>query len=151
MTSIQASQGSPLNFSQRQPQALSNEQKSLIEETLKGFDPENLTQEEALSITETFADAGIQPGRELAELMSTYEFDAKAIGDKAGNPPPPQPLQMDTGTLDISEDMLETLNNLINEYYSDSLSEQDRESQLQAIKEILDEAAPENGLINTLA
>jgi uncharacterized protein (UPF0335 family) len=138
------------------PQPLSQEQRSAIDDTLSQYDPENLTQEEAASIVETFNEMGIQPGREMMEAMSASGFDAKAVGDLAGlqgpgqdggqmmpKGPPPQ--------LDISDEMLQELNGLLTDYYSNELSEDEKETTLSAIKEIFQQTMPEGGLIDEMA
>nr|WP_067290331.1 hypothetical protein [Marinobacterium profundum] len=135
--------------------SLSAEQRQLIEETLAEFDPDQLTEADALSIVEAFAEAGIQPGREMAQVMSSAGFDAQSIGDLAGmggaqqrgTPPAPPPSQ----SLDISDEMLQTLNTLLNDYYSGDLSEEDQASTLSSITDILKQSAPEGGLINVSA
>jgi len=74
--------------------SLTSEQSDFVKETLAQFDPESLTSEDAKSIQAAFEEQGISPTKELAELMSELEFDAKSIGD-AGRPegqrPPPPP------------------------------------------------------------
>jgi hypothetical protein len=135
--------------------SLSTEQRQLIEDTLAEFDPDQLTESDALSIVDAFTQAGIQPGREMAKAMSSAGFDAKTIGDMAGvggpqqrgTPPPPPPSQ----SLDISDEMLETLNTLLNDYSSGDLAEEDQASTLRSITDILKQSAPEGGLINVSA
>lgn len=140
--------------------SLSSDQRDLIEETLAEFNSDQLTQADALSITEIFADAGIQPSREFAQAMSDAGFDARTIGDLAGvggpqqggiqqggTPPPPPPSQ----GLNISDEMLQSLNDLLNDYYSGDLTEDEQESTLSSIMGILKETAPEGGLINVSA
>jgi len=87
----------------RSEQPLTEEQQSLISETLSEFDVENLSESNALSIVEAFSSAGIVPGSALEQAMADVGFDAKAVGELAnvehgGNQPPP-PKQ---DTLDIS-------------------------------------------------
>ncbi len=50
--------------------------------------------------------------------------------------------------MNISDDTLQSLNDLLNDYYSGELSEEEQESALGSIKEILQQAAPEGGLID---
>tara|TARA_R110002167_G_scaffold15034_8_gene60530 strand:+ start:104 stop:589 length:486 start_codon:yes stop_codon:yes gene_type:complete len=139
--------------------SLSAEQRQLIEDTLAEFDAEQLTEADALSIVEIFSEAGIQPGRDMAQAMSASGFDAKSIGDLAGvdgpqqgasqqgMPPPPPPSQ----GLNISDEMLQSLNELLNEYYSGDLTEEEQDTALSSIKEIFQQTAPEDGLINVSA
>lgn len=98
-------------------QNLTDEQTSLIEETLGSYDPDNLTEADAASIVDAFAEAGITPSSSFADKLSEVGFDAKEIGDlakasgpEAGQRPPPPPPQ-DTSSLDLTTavDYLETL------------------------------------------
>ena len=134
--------------------SLSADQRQLIEDTLAEFDSDQLTEADALSIVEIFSEAGIQPGREMAQAMSASGFDAKSIGDLAGvggpqqgMPPPPPPSQ----GLNISDEMLQSLNELLNEYYSGDLTEEEQQTALSSIMEIFKQTAPEDGLINVSA
>ncbi|MCJ8170598.1 hypothetical protein [Atopomonas sediminilitoris] len=137
--------------------SLSTEQRQLIEETLSNFDPEQLSASDAQSIVETFSSAGIQPGREMEKLMASLGFDAKAVGDLAGveegkrggNPPPPPPST--SQGLEITDDMLQSLNELLNSYYSGDLSADEQATTLSAIKDIFAQTAPEGGLVRTTA
>lgn len=99
----------------RSEKSLTQEQQTLITDTLSQFDPENLTESEAISITEAFSQAGIQPGKALGSAMSELGFDAKNIGDLAGvektgrKPPPPPPPQQESQDLSPILDFLATL------------------------------------------
>ncbi|MBL4630907.1 MAG: hypothetical protein JKY14_07030 [Paraglaciecola sp.] len=100
--------------------SLSDEETSLIEETLSGYDADNLTQSDAASIVEAFAEAGIAPSSAFADKLAEEGFDAREIGDLAGvgpsetgqpPPPPPPPSSGGSGNLDLTDavDYLETL------------------------------------------
>ncbi len=58
---------------------LTEEQKTTISETLEQFDASNLTEADAQSIVNAFSEAGIQPGREMAEAMSAAGFNAREV------------------------------------------------------------------------
>ena len=97
--------------------SLSDEQTSLIEETLSGYDASNLTESDAASIVEAFADAGITPSSAFADKLAEVGFDAKEMGGLAkggpsetGQPPPPPP-PSSSNNLDLTDavDYLETL------------------------------------------
>ncbi len=137
-------------------QSITQEQRQLIEDTLTQYDPENLTQEQAASIVEVFKEAGIGPGRELAEAMDESGFDARSVGDLAGVGDPQQagskmPPEGNPTTLNISDSTLQQLNELLDEYYSNNLSENERENKLSAIKEIFQGTMPEGSLVNVYA
>jgi hypothetical protein len=87
--------------------SLSDEQTSLIEETLSGYDA---------SIVEAFADAGITPSSAFADKLAEVGFDAKEVGGLAkggpsetGQPPPPPPSSSNNLDLTDAVDYLETL------------------------------------------
>lgn len=137
-------------------QSITQDQLKIIEDTLAKYDPENLTRAEASSIVELFNDSGIQPGRELADAMSEFGFDARSVGDLAGVGGPPQggaEMAPDANpvTLNISDEMLQQLNDLLSEFYSDDLAEDDRDITLSAIKAIFQQSVPEGGLVNIYA
>ncbi len=133
-------------------QSMTQDQRQLIEDTLSKYDAENLTQVDASAIVEAFSAAGIQPGRELAGAMAEFGFDAKSVGDLAGvGGSQPPAAQTSPVTLNISDAMLQQLNELLSDYYSEDLSESDRETTLSAIKEIFQESVPDGGLVNVYA
>lgn len=118
------------------PQPLSDEQKTLVEETLANFDAENLTEEDALAIVDAFKEAGIKPGRELAELTSELGFDAREIGDLAGveppkGPPPPVP----GGDQSLNTEDLSTLQSIIDDYDLNDLSEEEEEEIISQLED----------------
>ncbi len=141
----------------RSEQALSAEQQTLISDTLAEFDPENLTEADALSIVETFSEGGIKPGAGLGDAMSELGFDAQTIGDLVNNEgergrpaPPPLPAQ---SSVEISS-MVSYLGELLEEKLASSdqanLSDQDR----QAIySQVMEEFGLEerDSIINTTA
>lgn len=155
-----SSGGMPEMRNSRQ-QSITQEQRQLIEETLAQYDPENLTQDQAASIVDTFKEAGIEPSYVMAEAMTTLGFDARAIGDLAGvgdpqqvdsqKPPPPPPNQDMPTTLNISDSALQELKDLLEEYYNNDLSEDERETKLGAIKEVFQGTILEGSLVNVYA
>ncbi|MDY0250108.1 MAG: hypothetical protein RBR45_08680 [Pseudomonas sp.] len=137
-------------------QSITQDQRKIIEDTLAQYDSQSLTQADASSIVEMFKESGIQPGRALADAMTEFGFDAKSVGDLAGvgGPPPGGPemgANAGPAALNISDSMLQELNELLSEYYSDDLSEESRDATLSAIKEIFQEGVPEGGLVNVYA
>ena len=60
-----------------QVSALTSEQTEFVKETLAEFDAQNLSTEDAQSIQAAFEEQGISPTKELADLMSELDFDAK--------------------------------------------------------------------------
>lgn len=138
-SSLPPPSGSPMH-----KQALSEDQRNTLSETLSAYDPENLTVEEAQSIVEKFSDAGITPGRELASAMAEAGFDAHGVGELAGNEPPQAQNQ------GFSEEMLSTLESLLEEYEGESIDENAIISISKAMQEIFG-LEPSGSLINTSA
>jgi len=112
---------------------LSTEQTELIAQTLAGYDPDSLTQEQAKEIVEVFAEAGIRPGKELEETLATAGFDAKAIGDLAGAPPPPSG-GPSTESVEITE-LVDYLEELLAQFGGESLNEEDKTAVYEALVE----------------
>lgn len=137
-------------------QSLSQEQQQAIKDTLAKFDVDNLSESDAASIVEAFNQASIQPGAALEAAMAESGFDAKTVGDMAGNtqsrpPGPPPGGGGQAGQLNLSDEMMSNLNDLLDEYLGDTLEGGEQESLLAEIKEILAEGAPEGGLVNVKA
>ncbi|MCW8885468.1 MAG: hypothetical protein OQK12_09470 [Motiliproteus sp.] len=140
-------------------QALSDDQLQLIEETLAQYDSESLSESDAAAIVEVFSEAGIEPGKELASAMGEFGFDAKTVGDLAGvegpgqggpsgaggNPPPPPELSS------LGEEGLQTLNELLNEYYSGELTDEEQGTTLSSIQELLSGAGASINLVDVTA
>ena len=141
---------------QAQQSKLTTEQSQLIEDTLAEFDPEALSASDAQSIVEAFKDAGIQPGAALEQAMSDAGFDARSVGDLAGvgeggaPPPPPGGANM-SQPLELDEELLSDLNELLNDYYSGELSDEEKETTLSSIQSIIQSSAPEDGLLHVTA
>lgn len=123
--------------------SLSDEQKQLISDTLAEYDIDELTEEDAQSIISIFQESGIQPGKDLEEAMDSAGFDARTVGEMAGlgqqegqsrQGPPPQ--DMASG-LNLSEDSMQQLYSLLDQYYSDSTSSKDRSSLTESIQTLL--------------
>lgn len=138
--------------------SLSQEQRQLIEETLAKYDAQNLTSPDASAIVEIFSEAGIQPGRAMAEVMAEFGFDARSVGDMAGigpargeGPPPPPGGNGGVQKLNISDEMLQELNTLLTDYYGEDQAEDQRASTLDAIKDIFRQTMPEGGLVDIKA
>lgn len=98
----------------RSEKALTADQQTLISDTLSKIDVDNLTTEDALSIIETFSEAGIEPGKGMESALSALGFDAKDIGDLANvqednRPPPPPPPSQSTDEISTMASYLEEL------------------------------------------
>lgn len=136
---------------------LTQDQLQLVEETLSNYDPNQLTQSDASDIVAAFSDAGITAGRELAETMASFGFDASTVGEMAGvgqtqgDRPPPPPSGGNVLTLNISDDMLQQLNQLLTDYYDTDLTDAEKTSTLDAIKDIFQQTMPEGGLVDIRA
>ncbi len=136
--------------------SLSDNQLKTIEETLAQYDTDNLTESDAAAIVEAFSEAGIQPGRELESAMAEHGFDAKSVGELAGvegkgsaqsaggHPPPPPELNLD-------DDGLQQLSDLLNEYYSGELTDEEQASTLGSIQELLNSSGSSMNLVDVTA
>lgn len=140
-----------------QRSSLSQYQRQVIEQTLADYDPENLSQADALSIVGVLGDAGITQGRDLTDAMSNFGFDAKTVGDMAGvgqNSSDGSTTQLSgvsVQALDISQEMLQQLDELITDYYDADLTDEEKASALYAIQAIFQQTRPEGGLIDVYA
>ena len=142
---------------QRATQNLSEDQQTLISETLSQFDPEDLNEDSALAIVEALSQAGIQPGPALEKSMSDLGFDAKSIGelanvsDKGSRPPPPPPPQQSSEEI---TSMVDYLAQLLEEKLADNnnsaLTDEDKQSILAQVFEKFDIEEGES-IINTSA
>jgi hypothetical protein len=110
-----------------QETSLTEEQSTLISDTLSEYNVDNLSEADAQAIVDTFAEAGLTPGKEFADAIASAGFDAKEIGDLAGvgqsqdqsaGPPPPPPQSEGQG---FTDEMLTTLETLLSEYEGQGL------------------------------
>lgn len=137
-------------------QSLTTDQQSLISATLSEFDTDNLSEEDALSIIETFSQANIQPGAALEKALSSAGFDAKSIGDLAnvseGNrpPPPPPPKQSADEITSMVDYLAEILEETLSANNGNSLSDEDKQSILAQVFEKFD-LEEGDSIINTSA
>jgi hypothetical protein len=138
-------------------QSLTEEQETLISEILSQYDVDNLSEADALSITEAFAEAGIQPGSALEQAVSDSGFDAKNLGDLANvseegsRPPPPPPPQQSTEEITSLVDYLaELMEETLAASSSNELSDGDKQSILSQVFEKFD-IEKGDSIINTSA
>lgn len=140
----------------RSEQRLTSEQQSLISETLSEFDTDNLSQEDALSIIETFTQANIQPSATLEKALSSAGFDAKSIGDLANvsegsrPSPPPPPKQTEDEITSMVDYLAEILEETLSANNGNSLSDEDKQSILAQVFEKFD-LEEGDSIINTSA
>jgi len=127
--------GGALSGPAKQDKPLSEQQTQLVSDTLSQYDVDQLTQEDAVKIVETFKEAGITPGKTLAEAMAQFEFDAKQVGELAGvksneaGPPPPPPQDS------ITSEMLDFLSEQLDKYGDGELSQENKESIMAAMQQ----------------
>lgn len=114
----------PPNQIQKPAAPLTDDQKTLISETLENIDAENVTQEQALEIVEAFSAAGINSGRELADTLADAGFDAREIGDLARSTQPPK-IQATSEQVDLT-DIVDYLDTLLEQFSGSTLSETDK-------------------------
>jgi len=122
----------------RQDKPLTEQQTQLVSDTLYQYDVDKLTQEDAVEIVEAFKEAGITPGKALAEAMAQFDFDAKQVGELAGvkgnEAGPPPPPQQDS----ITSEMLDFLSEKLDKYGDGELSQENKESIMAAMQQEFD-------------
>lgn len=137
-------------------QSLTEEQETLISETLSQFDVDNLSEADALNITEAFAEAGIQPGSALEKAVSDSGFDAKNLGDLANiseegsRPPPPPPKQSTEEITSLVDYLAELMEETLAASSSNELTDEDKQSILSQVFEKFD-IEEGDSIINTSA
>ncbi len=126
----------------QQSQNLTEDQKSTISSVLSEYDADSLTEDDAISIISALKEAGIGPGKDLAEAISNEGFDAEAIGSLAaasqvngmgGHPPPPPP--SGGGRAGLNMDVLAELQSILEQYDLENLSSEDESELLTALDE----------------
>ncbi|MBU2925945.1 hypothetical protein Q4530_08980 [Colwellia sp. 1_MG-2023] len=140
---------------QRTEQSLTEDQQSILSETLSQYDAENLSESDALNIVETLSQAGIQPSGAMEKAMSDLGFDAKSIGDIAnvsedGNRPPPPPKQSTEEITSMVDYLAELMEEKLAASSSNELSDEDKESILTQVYQKFDIEDGES-IINTTA
>lgn len=129
--------------SQRTEQSLTEEQQSLISETLSQYDADNMTEADALNIVDAFSQAGIQPSAATEKAVSDLGFDAKSIGDLAkvsdeGNRPPPPPKQSTEEISSMVDYLADLMEEALSASNSNELSDEDKQSILEQMMEKFD-------------
>lgn len=121
---------------QKPPQkseALSDEQLATISETLSGYDPENLTSEDAASIVEIFKSENIPPGKALEAAMADFGFDAKAVGELAGLPQRSPKPENSNQMSDMLSFLKDTISTQLEQSGNETLSEEDIKAVYQTV------------------
>jgi len=136
--------------------SLTDEQKTLISDTLSELDADNLTEADALSIIETFSEAGIEPSKEMESALIDLGFDAKDIGELANvergdrPAPPPPPSQSEDEISSMTTYLEELLAETLEANNSTELSDEQRNS---IYAQVMEKFGIEEGdsIINTVA
>jgi hypothetical protein len=163
ISSTQSFQSDSVSGNRAQNQ-LSSDQKDYVSSILENYDSDSLSQEDAIEIASAFAEAGINPSRDLANTMSESGFSAHEVGELAGvagasgmpppppgeMPPPPKDesdeIQSISNTLEvllnlqsdessISEEEEEFIASLLSNYDSDNISQEDATQIDSALKD----------------
>ncbi len=120
--------------------SMTTAQKDFVTDTLSQYDADNLSDEDALSIIESFSSQGIQPSDELMSMMSDLGFDAQSIGDvgKANQgdgqmPPPPPPEGEEASGVDTS-DMISYLEEQLSGFSTQLTSSEQQDIYAQALE-----------------
>lgn len=137
-------------------QTLTEEQHSLISDTLSEYDVDNLTEADALSIVEAFAQAGIEPSMALEKAVSSAGFNSNTIGelaqveDAGSRPPPPPPKQSSEEISSLVDYLAEIMEEKLAASDSNELSDQDKQSIIADIYENFN-IGEDDSIINTTA
>lgn len=122
-------------------QSLTDDQQAQITDILSQYSADELTEDDAKSIVESFSELGITPGKGLEEAMAASGFDAREVGDLAGVGPqqgqqgggmPPPPSQDNEVT--SSAELVSFLENIL-EDYEDNLTDEEKDSILSAVRD----------------
>lgn len=113
------------------PKELTSEQTDIANEILGNFDSSSLTEADIAEINAAFKEAGITPSASLREVIETAGFDPAELA-VAGPQGPPQGAP--NGPPPPTEEFLAALTEIISEYDSENLTEED-------IQEIIDKLA----------
>jgi len=118
-----------------QATTLTTDQQDQLQTLLSEFDVDNLSADDATKIVSSIQEMGIEPSQSLTDLMADSGFDAQAIGDMGGanRPPPPPPPQESTTT--ESSELVSFLEELLESYDSEELSDENKDSILAAVQE----------------
>jgi hypothetical protein len=123
---------------------LTDDQKTTLTSILSKYDPDNLTAEDAQSIFEQLAKAGIQPGKGMKEAIEAAGFDAENLRTLAmqgsqqaqgmQGPPPPPPVQsMQSG--ELTDDQKSTVASILAKYDSSNVTTSDAISIFKELKD----------------
>ncbi|MEJ6080579.1 hypothetical protein MT391_18925 [Vibrio sp. 1-Bac 57] len=159
ISSINAGSSITMPSSSRSEKALTEDQLTLISDTLSELDTDNLTTADALSILETFSDAGIEPGKAMESTMSELGFDAQEIGDLANvegdrPPPPPPPPSQSSDEISLMASYLEELlEETVAASEAESIDELSEEQRFSVYAQVMEKFGIEEGdsLIDTTA
>lgn len=69
---------------------LTDEQKTMVEEIISKYDPENMTEEDHKAMVEEFMEAGIKPSGELRDMLESAGFE---IPEPPGGKRPPMEME----------------------------------------------------------
>ena len=158
ISSINTSSSITMPSSPRSEKALTEDQLTLISDTLSELDADNLTTADALSLIETFSEAGIEPGKAMESTMSELGFDAKEIGDLANvegdrPPPPPPPSQSSDEISSMASYLEELLEETVAASEAESIDELSEEQRFSVYAQVMEKFGIEEGdsLIDTTA
>jgi len=156
ISSISSGSSVTMPTSSRSEKVLTEEQQTLISDTLSELDADNLTTADALSIIDTFSEAGIEPGKAMESALSELGFGAKEIGDLAnveGDRPPPPPAQSSDEISSMASYLEELLEETLAANDADSVEQLTEEQRFSAYAQVMEKFGIEEGdsLIDTVA
>lgn len=99
-------------------------------------DANNLTRKDLLCIASTCADAGIPAGSELAELNEADGFDTRVVEEIASFQEL-SAVQVNGNGFNISDELIQNLYSLLDQYYSEDTSEDQRKTLMKSFHDLL--------------
>lgn len=134
ISSINSMQGMMGMSGTYQSAALTDEQKTRVQDILSNYDADNITADDAKEIFKKFKEEGITPTKGLKEAIEEAGFDAESLrqqglGDAqsmqgamgAGGPPP-------MGGAELTEEQTSTVEDILADYDPDSVTEEDAQA-----------------------
>ncbi|WP_155250695.1 hypothetical protein [Pseudoalteromonas luteoviolacea] len=114
--------------------ALSEQQSDTVAGILQQFEAQTLSENDAISIVDSFREAGIKPSHALSVKMAELGFDAKAVGELAGVPRPDKQHKARPPAEVNLKQVVTFLSDTLAEHNTKQLSSEQIQTQLNDIK-----------------
>jgi hypothetical protein len=108
---------------------LTDQQKTQAQEIISQYDPDNMTEEDRMSMMEELREAGIHPGEDMKNILEEAGFDMKPPEGKRPPMMSANPMQSMT-----TEGAPEFFTDFIEKYTSGNLTEDDIDTFITSVK-----------------